>query len=100
MDQEGAEAKLLIDVKALINNAEELFKATANEAGESISAARRRIEHSLETTKETLASAEETMLNRTKQVAKIADDYVREKPWAAVGMAAGAGLLLGLFLRR
>ena len=29
-----------------------------------------------------------------------ADDFVHRNPWEAVGVAAGLGLLIGLFLRR
>ena len=100
MDQEGPKEKLLSDFEVLINDAEELLKATANQAGERISTARRRIEQSFETSKKTLANAEETVLHQTKEAAKIAEGYVREKPWSALGIAAGAGLLLGLLFRR
>ena len=100
MNRGGSKEKLLSDFKALINDAEELLKVTANQAGERISTARRRIEQSLETSKKTLAKAEETMLNQTKEVAKITDGYVRERPWNTIGIAAGASLLLGLLLQR
>jgi ElaB/YqjD/DUF883 family membrane-anchored ribosome-binding protein len=37
---------------------------------------------------------------QVKEVAKGADDYVREHPWGAVGIAAVAGLLLGVMISR
>lgn len=36
----------------------------------------------------------------TKVAAKAADDYVRANPWAAVGLAAALGLLLGILVAR
>jgi ElaB/YqjD/DUF883 family membrane-anchored ribosome-binding protein len=49
--------------------------------------------------KKALADAEQTFLNKSKECAEIADDYVRENPWSAVGVAAALGLALGLLIR-
>jgi ElaB/YqjD/DUF883 family membrane-anchored ribosome-binding protein len=38
--------------------------------------------------------------NRVRRAAETTDDYVRERPWAVIGAAAGVGLLIGLLLRR
>jgi ElaB/YqjD/DUF883 family membrane-anchored ribosome-binding protein len=40
------------------------------------------------------------VLDKSKEYADVADDYVRENPWSAVGMAAAVGLVLGLLIRR
>ncbi|WP_231970343.1 DUF883 family protein [Polynucleobacter necessarius] len=40
------------------------------------------------------------MSDRAKAVAEGADDFVHRNPWEAVGVAAGLGLLIGLFIRR
>jgi ElaB/YqjD/DUF883 family membrane-anchored ribosome-binding protein len=37
---------------------------------------------------------------QVRRVATTTDDYVRERPWAVIGTAAGVGLLIGLLLRR
>lgn len=92
--------KLLLDLKALIADAEELVRATANQAGEKVASARQRIEETLEEGKKTLADAEDKFFDSTKEAVKTADHYVRENPWNAVGIAAGIGLLLGLLIRR
>lgn len=100
MSIESATGKLLADFKVLIGDAEELLKATTNVAGEKAAVARGRIEHSLEEGKKSLAQAEDLLLGKSKEAAKAAEDYVRENPWSAVGMAAGIGLVLGILLRR
>ena len=46
-----------------------------------------------------LADAEKSLLKKSKECAEIADDYVRENPWSAVGVAAAVGLALGLIIR-
>lgn len=100
MDGETSRDKLVGDLKTLIGDAEELLKATTSQAGEKISAARQRIEQSLIEGKKSLADAEKVFINKSKECAEIADDYVRENPWSAVGVAAGIGLVLGLLIRR
>lgn len=92
--------KLVSDLKVLVSDAEELLKATANQAGEKVAAARQRIEQSLIEGKKSLADAEKVLVDKTKEAADIADDYVRENPWTAAGIAAGVGLILGLLIRR
>jgi ElaB/YqjD/DUF883 family membrane-anchored ribosome-binding protein len=97
---EGTADKLVSDLKALIGDAEALLKATANQAGEQVAAVRRRIEESLKEGKETLADAEDILIEKTKDAAVAACDYVQNNPWSAVGIAAGIGLVLGLLIRR
>jgi ElaB/YqjD/DUF883 family membrane-anchored ribosome-binding protein len=87
------------DLKNLVADAEELLKATASQAGEKVAEARQKIEQSLIEGKKALADAEKTLIKKSKEAAEVADDYVRDNPWSAVGMAAGVGLVLGLLIR-
>jgi ElaB/YqjD/DUF883 family membrane-anchored ribosome-binding protein len=100
MNGEGSREKLVGDLKTLIGDAEELLRASANQAGEKISVARQKIEQSLIEGKKSLADAEKLLVQKGKEAADIADDYVRENPWGAVGIAAAVGLVLGLLMRR
>lgn len=100
MDGESTNKDRLVgDLKALVNDAEELLRATASQAGEKITDARQKIEQSLVEGKKAIADAEKTIVKKSKECAEIADDYVRENPWSAIGMAAGLGVVLGLLLR-
>src|SRR5436190_7837091 len=92
--------KLVTDLRALISDAEELLRATANQAGEQVAVLRKRIEESLKEGKETLADAEEVLFDTTKDAAEATSVYIQKNPWSAVGIAAGVGLLLGLLIRR
>jgi len=92
--------KLVADLKVVVADAEELLRATAAQAGEKVSAARERIQASLATAKVKLTEAERALLEKSKLAAKATDDYVRENPWQAVGIAAAAGLVLGVLISR
>ena len=99
MDTETSKEKLVTDLKTLVGDAEELLKATTNQAGEKVALARQKIEQSLIEGKKALADAEQTLVKKSKECAEIADDYVRENPWSAIGIAASVGLALGLLIR-
>ena len=91
--------KLVSDLRNLVADAEELLKATASQAGDKIGVARQKIEQSLIEGKKALADAEKTLVKKSQEAAELADDYVRDNPWSAVGIAAGVGLVLGLLIR-
>lgn len=100
MDGEASSKERLVgDLRNLVADAEELLKATASQAGDKIGVARQKIEQSLIEGKKALAEAEKTLVAKSKEAAEIADDYVRENPWTAVGIAGGIGLVFGLLIR-
>jgi ElaB/YqjD/DUF883 family membrane-anchored ribosome-binding protein len=92
--------KLVQDMRTVISDAEDLLRATANQAGEKIAVARERIQDSLHQAKVKLAEAEAVVSERAKQAARYTDEYVHDNPWRAIGVAAGIGLLLGLLISR
>jgi ElaB/YqjD/DUF883 family membrane-anchored ribosome-binding protein len=92
--------KLIADVKVLAADAEVLLKATANQGGEKLAEVRAKVEESLRAAKVRIADARAALIVRTEATAKATDVYVHENPWRAVGVAAGAGLVIGLLLGR
>lgn len=92
--------KLVQDMRVVIADAEDLLRATANQAGEKIAVARERIQDSLHQAKVKLAEAEAMVTERAREAARYTDEYVHENPWRAIGAAAGIGLLLGLLISR
>ena len=80
MDSTSTE-QLMAELRAVAREAEALLQATADQTGA-------RVEDLRERAKEALAAA------------RGIDEHVRSNPWAAVAIAAGVGLLLGLLLSR
>ncbi len=95
-----AKDKLVADLKVVVADAEELLKITAEQAGEKAAAAREKISESLHEAKLQLTKVEGMVADKTSQAAKVTCDYVQDHPWNAVGIAAGAGLILGLLIGR
>ncbi|MCX7960954.1 MAG: DUF883 family protein [Burkholderiales bacterium] len=92
--------KLVSDLKAVVNDAEELLRASAGQAGERLAAARERLQASLASARAKLADAERVLLDRTREAARATDAYVHQNPWQAVGVAALVGFVIGLLIGR
>ncbi len=95
-----AKDQLISDFKVVIADAEALLKATASQGGEALAKLRVKTEESIALAKEKIADAQEVLVAKTKAAAKVTDDYVHDKPWHAVGVAAGIGLVIGLLIGR
>jgi ElaB/YqjD/DUF883 family membrane-anchored ribosome-binding protein len=92
--------QLIGDFKALMADAEALISATAGHEDGPLGTIRSKALDTLSNAKESLSSIEGTLTEKAKVVAEGADEFVHRNPWEAVGVAAGLGLLLGLFIRR
>src|SRR5690606_31473578 len=95
-DEAVSTEKLVQDLKLVIGDAEDLLRATAAHAGEKVAVAREKFEHNLRRARLRLAEMEDAARDAGRDVARATDEFVREKPWQAVGIAAAAGLILGL----
>ena len=95
-----SKGKLVADFKVVVADAESLLRATANDAGEKVTAAREKIQSSLVEAKMQLARAEAAIIDTTKQAARATDQYVHDNPWKAVGISACVGLVIGVLIAR
>lgn len=99
MDEVNTE-KLMSDLRVVIADAEALLKATAGQAGERVAEVRARAEESVRAARASLEEAGAEMAERARASAQAADQYVHDNPWAAVGIGAGVGFLIGYLLGR
>ncbi|PTX97645.1 DUF883 domain-containing protein [Verrucomicrobia bacterium LW23] len=92
--------RVVADLRVLARNAEDFFRASASNLGEKSVVAREKLEETLRELNNRLAVTEALVVDKTKQAAEAADVYVRDNPWRAVGIAAFAGLVVGILIRR
>jgi ElaB/YqjD/DUF883 family membrane-anchored ribosome-binding protein len=88
-DIQAAIADIADDVRTLLD-------VTANTAEKKVSAARKRVQASLDTAKTAYGRVQKNAVAK----AKAADGYVRGNPYRAVGYAFGLGAVIGFLLRR
>jgi ElaB/YqjD/DUF883 family membrane-anchored ribosome-binding protein len=92
--------KLMHDMRAVVGDAEDLLKATASQTGERIEKIRARAEESVRNARVRMQATGQDVQAAAKAAAREVNDQVQEHPWAAVGVAAGIGLILGILLGR
>lgn len=95
-----ARDQLVGSMKAVIADAEELLKATAGATGDRVSAIRARAEETVRSARAKLADLDDAVIDQAKEAARTADEYVRKHPWGAVGIAAVAGIVVGVLISR
>jgi ElaB/YqjD/DUF883 family membrane-anchored ribosome-binding protein len=92
--------KLVADLKHVIADAEEMLKLTAGQAGEEAVKLRERLQMRLSGAKERLSDMQHSAILKAKEAGHVADDFVHEKPWLSIGVAAGVGLIVGMLIGR
>ena len=92
--------RLMDDLRAVIADAEELLALTKDQAGEGAARLRERVQARLLRARDRLGDLQDSALERARAAGLAADDYVHERPWQAVGIAAGVGVLIGLLIGR
>jgi ElaB/YqjD/DUF883 family membrane-anchored ribosome-binding protein len=92
--------KLMNDLRAVINDAEELLRLTADEVGEGATQVRGRIQSRLAGAKAELLHLQSLAVAKAKAAGHAADEFVHENPWKSIGIAAGVALLVGLLVGR
>ena len=92
--------RLVTDVKLLVNDTEELVKATATQAGEKIVEMRKRAQDAANNLKPQLIKIETAAIDKAKATVTATDAYIHENPWTAIGVSAGIGLVIGLLVGR
>ncbi len=84
------------DLGTIAEHARALMAATADVAGEKVANARKRLAAALDRGKEICCCARDKAVEGAKAV----DEAVHERPYQAVGVALGAGVLIGFLLAR
>ncbi len=92
--------QLIDDLRTVVTDAEALLHATAHDASERAQAARSRAMGSVEQARKRLEELEHELGAQAKAVAEDTSRYVRDNPWQSLGIAAAAGIVIGVLLGR
>lgn len=97
-DVSAARAQLLQDFDKVVHDTESLLRSLASVSGEKAVALRESVEANLNTAKARLRELQGVARERATGAARDADAYVHENPWTAIGLAAAAGVIVGVIL--
>jgi ElaB/YqjD/DUF883 family membrane-anchored ribosome-binding protein len=91
---------LVKDFTEVLTEADSLLKQATKESGEKASDLRAQVETKLRAAKLKLQDMQDDAMDRAKATARATDEYVRDNPWQALGVAAALGVLVGLLIGR
>lgn len=100
MAQDSHAENLRAELKSLADTLEEVLNSSGDKSKAELDKLRSKAEDALKDTRARLSEAGDKLAHQTKQIAGQADEYVRDNPWAGVGIGAAVGVVLGVLLTR
>jgi ElaB/YqjD/DUF883 family membrane-anchored ribosome-binding protein len=76
------------------------IEGTAADAGEMARDMGNRVGAKVQNARQSLTQAQTAVSDGARQAAEFTDEYVRMNPWKSLGIAAAAGLLIGILMAR
>jgi ElaB/YqjD/DUF883 family membrane-anchored ribosome-binding protein len=89
-----------VEIRNLIADVEDLMARIADLKDADVVRVRSKVQRAVDATKQSLADGAETIRQQAQDVASTADEYVRDRPWQAVGIAALVGAVVGILATR
>lgn len=59
-----------------------------------------KVQERLKKARKKIADVQYVVAEKSRHTARVADDYVHESPWTAIGVAAAVGVLIGWLIDR
>ncbi len=95
-----ARAAAAVEIKNLIADVEELVERIADLNDADVVRVRSKVMNAVGAAKESFTEGADTLRRQAQKALSGADDYVRESPWTAVGLAALVGAVVGILVAR
>ena len=97
---DAAPSRIAQEFKNFVADMEDLIKASTSLTGDDFARAKANVYARVATARVFLEEIPGEISDRARNTVKVADGYVREQPWQAVGITAAVGLLIGFLLGR
>ena len=88
------------EIKSLIADVEDLMARIADLKDADVTRVRNKVQRAVDATKQSLADGAEAIRQHAQSAANTTDDFVRDSPWQAVGIAALVGAVVGIIATR
>jgi ElaB/YqjD/DUF883 family membrane-anchored ribosome-binding protein len=95
-----ARIRMAGDIRAVIADGEDPLKAAADVSSERFAVARAKFAEKLGSARARLADASQAAVATARRTAAATDGYVHGNPWTVIGIAAAAGMLIGVLAAR
>lgn len=94
----AAKAQLMEDFGKVVSDTEALLRSLGELGGEKAASLRGTVEANLNAAKSRLRDLQVDAADSASAAINEADEYVHANPWAAIGIAAAAGVIVGLVI--
>ncbi|HEX4025220.1 MAG TPA: hypothetical protein VHX52_11045 [Steroidobacteraceae bacterium] len=84
------------ELRAFIADVEELVKKVANISDAEVARVRVKVANALNDMRRVASDTADNLRDRARVAMDVTDEYVRGRPWSAIGMAAALGLIIGV----
>lgn len=88
------------EIKNLLADVEDLMARISDLKDADVIRVRNKVQRAVDVTRQNLADGADAIRQRAESVASTADDYVRDSPWQAIGIAALVGAVVGILATR
>jgi ElaB/YqjD/DUF883 family membrane-anchored ribosome-binding protein len=88
------------EIKDLIADVEDLMARIADMKDADVVRMRTKVQRAVDAAKLSIADSAGTLKRQAQDIAGAADDYVRDSPWQAIGIAALVGAVVGILATR
>lgn len=99
-DFNQAGSKMAGATRTVIADGKRLLEAAADVSGEGLAVVRGKFDEKFTNARAKLADTSRAAIEKTRETAAATDAYVHHSPWQAIGIAAAAGMLIGVLVAR
>jgi ElaB/YqjD/DUF883 family membrane-anchored ribosome-binding protein len=92
--------RLARDFQTFVGDVEQALKGAAQLPGDSLAAARSKLEDKVAQARSQLADASSAVVSGVSQARDAGEAYMRNRPWTILGVALVVGAVAGLLLAR
>ena len=84
------------EMRAFLADVEDLVKRVGNVSDADVARARAKVVGAMGDVRRLTSNTTDSLRERANAAAEQADDYVHDRPWTAIGLAAAIGLIVGV----
>jgi ElaB/YqjD/DUF883 family membrane-anchored ribosome-binding protein len=84
------------EVRAFLADVEDLVKKVANVGDADVARLRSRVSGAIGDVRQAVGDTADSLRDRARLAVSVTDDYVHERPWTAIGLAAAVGIIVGV----
>ena len=84
------------ELRAFLADVEDLVKKVGNVGDADVARLRNRVSGAIGDVRQTIGDTTESLRERARLAVTVTDDYVHDRPWTAIGLAAAIGVIVGV----